>query len=265
MPPLAVFDFDQTLAAAEVSPWIDRAGMQDRGFGGAERVRMLRDMLTELTVTHGVTCAVCSLNCKDVIRPALQTVELLGFFGSASPQIYDGDAFEAHGNSKSRVIAEAIIPAVGPGTQDVLFADDDPAHIKDVRLHLQGRNELRVHTVLVPRVGSFSSVPRVTHLPSDALMSKSLAQMSLLPAGGMREAHCAEALQWARDAAARVACVGRAAESAAPSSETATADAHAPCTQFVPKRHVGPLARRCAACGAHQSDHGPEGDPGAMV
>ena len=37
------------------------------------------------------------------------------------------------------------------------------------------------------------------------------------------------------------------------------------CPKFVPKRAVGPLARRCATCGAHQLEHGSAGDPGAMV
>ena len=81
---VAVFDFDRTLAAAEVSSWIGRADMLNKGFGGAERVAMLTEMLEALE-HHVVKCAVCSLNSRDVIKSALDTVGLLRFFGQPQP------------------------------------------------------------------------------------------------------------------------------------------------------------------------------------
>ena len=50
---IAVFDFDQTLAADEISMWIDRVSMADRGFGGAERVAMLAKMLATIADLRG--------------------------------------------------------------------------------------------------------------------------------------------------------------------------------------------------------------------
>ena len=44
---IAVFDFDQTLAADEITIW-GWDNIVDRGFGGAERVSMLREMLAAL-------------------------------------------------------------------------------------------------------------------------------------------------------------------------------------------------------------------------
>ena len=76
---VCVFDFDQTLAADEVTFLLDRASMVDRGFGGPERISMLRAMLTALT-EHKVVLAVCSLNSRDVIRLALTSVGLSDFF-----------------------------------------------------------------------------------------------------------------------------------------------------------------------------------------
>lgn len=279
---LAIFDFDQTLAATEVSPFIGRADMRDRGFGGAERVRMLHAMLVELTTQCSVICAICSVNSKDVIQPALQTLDLLGFFQSAN--IYDRAYYENCRCSKSRVISDAIVPiATGGLAQDVLFVDDDPQHVMDVRLHLP-RGGLRVKTLLVPRVGDSAADASTDDASSSASsttddrpanMNAGLLP-SQMPAGGMRAAQIAEALQWARELAAQASALagggggGRGAGAASSSSAPSAAELASQqvqeqrqqqqeqqlvCALFVPKKATGPLSRRCATCGAHQSDH----------
>ena len=75
---VVVFDFDQTIAADEISIW-GWDNIVDRGFGGEERVSMLRTMLQQL-VERNIACAIVSFNTKSTIERALSATRLLGFF-----------------------------------------------------------------------------------------------------------------------------------------------------------------------------------------
>jgi len=249
---IAVFDFDQTLAADEVTNWIDRASMVPRGFGGAERVAMLRECLQQLTSEHLVPLAICSVNSKDIIKPALQTAGLFGFFGSAADDnIFDREQWAACGGLKSRVIAELILPRFGGAStgEGLLFVDDDPGHVRDVRDNLP-----MATTILVPRVDRM-------HLH----LAAASGGCSALPAGGMLRLQVDQVLAWAsglpRVRGAAAAATQSAAGSATGGDHASTSgDACA----FVPKTPTGPLSRRCATCGRHSSEHGAF-DPGSMV
>ena len=174
---VCVFDFDQTLAADEVTFLLDRASMVDRGFGGPERISMLRAMLTALT-EHKVVLAVCSLNSRDVIRLALTSVGLSDFFEPT--MIFDRSDYVRCGSLKSQVILRAILPKVLMSSQaNTLFVDDDPAHIKDATLRLRAAT-----TILVPRppMSKLGAAPRQS-----------------LPGGGIRQPQCELIIKWASE------------------------------------------------------------------
>jgi hypothetical protein len=245
---IAVFDFDQTLAADEVTNWIDRASMAARGFGGSERIAMLRECLQRLTSEYSVPLAICSVNSRDKIKPALQTAGLFEFFGSSN--IFDRDQWQACGQLKSRVIAELILPCFGGARtgEGLLFVDDDPGHVRDVRDHLS-----MAKTILVPRVDRM-------HLHLAAASGAS----SALPKGGMLRLQVDQVLTWA-SGQPQAPAAAAAAKSAAGSScghDVSTSDN---ACAFVPKKPTGPLSRRCQTCGLHFSEHGASSDPASMV
>ena len=55
---LVVFDFDRTLSADEIGQWHDHSNMRDRGFGGADRLRVLSHLLRDL-VAGGTVLGIC--------------------------------------------------------------------------------------------------------------------------------------------------------------------------------------------------------------
>lgn len=227
---LVVFDFDHTLAAINVSNWVDRGSMVNVGFGGAHRVAMLADLLNTLSA-QGVKLAICSLNTRDVIRVALDATGLLRFFGSP-PVICDCDDFFRCGQRKSSVIIQALLPAIGVSSEreaDLCFVDDDPANIVDVRTHLPSATAL-----LVPR-NQATLAQAVAGRTADAAKS------------GMGVAESEAILEWAFQ--------GRPRPTRAPPSAEPGPVRPGHCTSFRPKRMNGPLARRCANCGAHEHDH----------
>ena len=173
---VAIFDFDATLAADEIS-FIDSASMIDRGFGGAERVQMLAAMLAELKDQHGIALAVCSLNARDVILQALEDTGLLQLFGER-PLICDRSDWMRFGSLKSQVITRIILPQLGGNESSTLFVDDDPANVQDVRLRARG-----VTSILVPRPTMKFSAARGA---------------CLIPNGGIGKYEAEQILAWAR-------------------------------------------------------------------
>jgi hypothetical protein len=227
---LVVFDFDRTLAADEVSTWIEREHMVDRAFGGRERVAMLASMLGALA-DAGVALAICSVNSREVIRGALDAAGLLPLFSVDRLVVRDRADFIRNGSLKSRVIANTILGSLGASEATLLFVDDDSNHVRDVALRLP-----QAQTILVPR----PPPPRVVREP----------EPDELPTAGMCHEHVEAVLCWMR---------GEPLPEKAPSP---TADASTPpctldglCARFEPKKPTGPLARRCATCGGHQDEH----------
>ena len=249
---VAVFDFDQTLAVKEVSPWIDRARMVDLGFGGRERIEMLKAMLQGLA-ENGVAAVICSFNARDVIHSALNTTGLHEYF--RTDLTMDREDAEVVKWRKNRVISNRILPALGileGAGENILFADDDPSNVQHVQ----------------------AALPRATTVK--------------VPKGGLGQAHCLKILEWAQ----RGAAAGRApsaqveaasgadargggggaysggdgaaarrehprvvAAGAATSPQDAREAASAACPGFEPKRAGGPLALWCRRCGAHATEH----------
>jgi hypothetical protein len=249
---IAVFDFDQTLAAAEVSMWIDRASMPRRGFGGEERIAMLDHMLRELR-NHDIICTICSVNSRDVIRSALDTVGLLGYFclgeelkerlAAADPDhlpanyiIRDRADYTRHGSRKSAVIAQTILAPLRLSYDGLLFVDDDTGHIKDVSLRLPGATVMHV-----PR----PSAPRINREP----------RPEELPQGGMHAAQCEAILAWARGEAPQAVDEPPSPEVVPPPQAVGESGATSGPCAFKPKRQLGPLAAWCANCGGHESAH----------
>lgn len=223
----AARSFDQTLASANVSPWIDRGSMVRLGFGGPARVAMLAELLGTLHA-HGVALAICSLNSRDVIHCALDATGLLRFFG-APPVICDAEDFSQCGRLKSAVIAHRIMPRVGVEDEaGVLFVDDDPANVRDLVTRLS-----RASALLVPR--------------NTATLAQAVAGRSAEAArSGMGAPQCQAVLEWAFDGAP---------PPKPPVAPAAAAASPGTCLGFTPKRSAGPLARRCATCGGHEHAH----------
>ena len=219
---IAVFDFDQTLAADEISIW-GWDNIVDRGFGGAERVSMLREMLAALQ-ENNIGCSVVSFNTKVTIERALSAIDLLKFFKRElifGRDIIDWPAIQWR---KSTVIAQRIIFPSSLSESDVRAPQ--PAHrplpnappppcaarrprprgLAPSQLTLRARttaqvcfadddpnNILDVASVL-PRVCAIH-VPRVQQTtPFVASVAK--------PKGGMQRVHVDRVLRWATDASA---------------------------------------------------------------
>ena len=233
--PVVIFDFDRTLSADEIGQWHDHSNMRDRGFGGAGRLASLSQLLHDL-VAGGTVLSICSYNSKAVICKALGIVGLAEFF---DPKLIFGrEVWEAQANSgrwsKADVLCKSIVPSSGAAPSDVCFVDDDPGHCRDVA----------------------ASLPEacVIHVPQPPQR-----RAAVLPTAGLQAAQMEVVRRWA---AARGACATVpspdkppvvAPPSAAPPGIQATDEA--PVHVFVPKRPTGPLASRCAHCGAHISVH----------
>jgi len=266
---IAVFDFDQTLAADEITIW-GWDNIVDRGFGGAERVSMLREMLAALHEDN-VGCSVVSFNTKVTIERALSAIDLLKFFKRElifGRDIIDWPAIQWR---KSTVIAQRIILPSSLSESDVCFADDDPNNILDVASVLPG-----VCAIHVPRVQQTT--------PFVASVAK--------PKGGMQRVHVDRVLRWAAEASASGASAANPKEMSKghhvngrtvppivsaflgavseeedgipepPPPPERSRLTGGPCECFVPKRPSGPLANRCNTCGEHieihtNSIHGP--------
>ncbi len=230
---VAVFDFDQTLAVCEVSPWIGRAIMRDHAFGGQERVDMLRTMFDELQAL-GVALAICSFNSRDVITSALSAVGLSDYFRRDLTR--DRDDLALHGWRKSGVIAALILPAAGLACTDdgtgLCFADDDPGVVSGV-------------STAFPRALVILAAPR---------------------GDGLRWEHCRAIVEWARgaDASAGADRAPSGGVGGFPQLETPQPQPQPqpqPCQTFEPKRGSGPLAGWCGRCGRHQAEHSSDGSP----
>ena len=261
---VAIFDFDSTLSATEISS-LDRASLVDRGFGGAERVALLRECLSELT-ERGIVLAICSLNNAFIIRSALEWIGLAHFF----QLICDRSDWMRNGSLKSRVIQQTMLPRLGGCEKDTLFVDDDPANIKDMMLRAR---EMTV--ILVPRpvqrlsVSSRSSgigQPEVAKILEWASSSLSLASSAtaadtapaLLPSRSLENPDpVSVSLPPAVPTLPALASLQVATTTADGGAMSEPRVDSAPCPLFTPKRPQGPLSRRCATCGAHEYDHTP--------
>lgn len=252
---VAVFDFDQTLAADEITIW-GWENIVDRGFGGPERVSMLKDMLESLNERH-IACAIVSFNTKATIERALSAINLLIYFRRDLIFGRDNVKWPLLGWKKSTVILKSVLIPLSLGEADLFFADDDPNNIRDVVTALPKANALHI-----PRVGT--ATPFVAHVAR--------------PLGGMQRVHVERVLSWIKgeDSASTAASASTASAStsaacariAEAAEATGSADAPAesdrdggaasrsgPCDTFVPKRPSGPLANRCFTCGHHLSLH----------
>jgi hypothetical protein len=162
-----VFDFDETLAVSTGAP----RSNPTRLFGGPERLNELRRLLRDLSAA-GVRLSVCSYNSRTIFEPLLKAASLHRWFDESLLLGYEafeerGALHKATGSmqgedcwDKGSVMKHAIVPAVtsqpvapapdaeetlgftaSSGTVDpsadgqstILFCDDDPANIRDVR------------------------------------------------------------------------------------------------------------------------------------
>ena len=254
---VVVFDFDQTIAADEISIW-GWDNIVDRGFGGEERVSMLRTMLQQL-VERNIACAIVSFNTKSTIERALSATRLLGFFRRDLIFGRDNVRWPEEGWKKSSVIAQRILAPLGLLERDLFFLDDDPSNVRDVALAFP-----KSHALHVPRVGDAAPFVRQVEKPR----------------GGIQRVHVERVLRWVRGEALDPApgsewegmqlpsgspaeCCGIADDaasvargcSASSSSSGGTRWRGGVCSNFVPKRPSGPLARRCFTCNEHESLH----------
>ena len=266
---VAVFDFDQTLAADEISIW-GWDNIVDRGFGGEERVAMMRAMLQQLR-EQGAACAIVSFNTKTTIERALSAINLLGFFRRDLIFGRDNVKWPEEGWKKSSVIGQRILAPLGLADSELFFMDDDPSNVRDVHMAFP-----KCHALHVPRVGDSA--------PFRQLVEK--------PLGGIQRAHVERVLRWARgetldgpsappphgwephqqpsgaaDADGGSPAAESDAASVAASDNSSSSSSSRPrrrggvCSNFVPKRPSGPLARRCYMCGEHESLHPESASP----
>jgi HAD superfamily phosphatase (TIGR01681 family) len=121
---LIVFDFDGTLTE-------DYAGVtRKRLFGSEQRIADLRDFLEALH--EDAHLIVCSRSGQNVITDRLRGANLLHPFDLVVDRNHMRHLDNAN---KGRVLNELLLPLFpsigGPG--DVLFVDDDPSNIKDLK------------------------------------------------------------------------------------------------------------------------------------
>lgn len=131
---VAVFDFDQTITTRHVGVFEDLNQFCERSLGGADRLAMLRAMFAGLR-ERGVAVAVVTRNSRRLVKQALDRAGLLSFlvqgllFGFED---YDDEV------PKSYVLREKVLAALGLGEPALIFVDDDPSNIKDVKEHIAG-------------------------------------------------------------------------------------------------------------------------------
>lgn len=237
---VAVFDFDCTLAVEDIGMQHSPENMAEVAFGGAERISKIRSMLQTL-VDHGVTLAIVSYNRRDVIERALSVVGLLTFFekfvlGREDVQ-YDRQW------RKSVAITRHVLEPLGCVTPSsaadalaLLFVDDDPMNIKDVR----------------------------TAFPTSMTVW-------VRDRKGITEKECTVVLQWGHASDLAESAVSRTMRDRDGDNNTkivspfSTVDSAAAaeiplvdqgaCVLFVPSRVVGPLSQYCVHCARHKTHH----------
>lgn len=141
---LAVFDFDCTLTSRHLHLFQDPERIVDRVFGGADRVGMLQRFLGDLRSSSAIV--IVTRNSKHTVRKALAQAGLLEFI---TGELIFG--FEDYSDDipKSEVVAKRVMPATSiPDQESVIFVDDDPANVRDVRSRCPG-----ISVVQAPRDG----------------------------------------------------------------------------------------------------------------
>jgi len=127
-----VFDFDQTLAVIEVEP-PDLKKSLEHMFGGAKRLAVVHNMLTELTA-KGVILAIVSFNQKRAIRQVLKRAEWLGLFEEGG--IHGFDEVSEMGfrkdADKGDYIAKNVMAPLHLPACNVIFIDDNSKNVRDV-------------------------------------------------------------------------------------------------------------------------------------
>jgi len=137
-PELVVFDFDLTLASMNVG-YFDAGGSNvvDRCFGGKERVAMLENMLQSVK-DRGCTLAVVSQNSKATIKKCMQSLRWTErFFGGLIIGWEDSE-------EKKSTIVTNLLKELGIAPEDMLFLDDMPSNIRDVRANVAGSGTILV-------------------------------------------------------------------------------------------------------------------------
>ena len=200
---------------------------------------MLAEMLSGLQQL-GVHCATCSFNSRDRIETALSVTGLKGLFPAELIIGADEIAEDNPQISKANAIANLILAPLGCTADGLLFADDDPQNVHDVR----------------------STMPLATTLlvPSPRRTLRALPRQQQ-PKGGLQRQHCEAVLEWARVTARVQASTLDSPEGGC--TQSAELDRVPPllwppgaaCPCFAPKQRNGPLARWCArcACGEHET------------
>ena len=183
-----IFDFDETLAVSTGAPRSNPSTL----FGGRERISALRHLLADLS-SAGITLCVCSHNARSTFEPLLAAADLRGFFATSmlfGCEVFEegGVLYEAAHLDKGTVLSQLIAPALlardasrsggttlpgrmeaseskaatpsagtidgsADGTSAMLFCDDDPANILDVRRACES-----CATLYVPRLGPASGL-----------------------------------------------------------------------------------------------------------
>lgn len=137
-----LFDFDGTLTTREEIPgwrlFPDRGGfdrqspdtawLEERGFGGHERVSHLREMLSQLKVL-GVQSHIVSYADQDVIRRSLSILEMEDFFGDIAG-LQDLGKF-----ADKASFLQNFMERKGFTRTEVLFVDDQDKHITHAAQH----------------------------------------------------------------------------------------------------------------------------------
>lgn len=134
----AFFDYDKTLAQIEVGPYditsSDTKQVIDRCFGSEARLEDVKVMLRTLRHQLGVNIAVLSFNSNHTIKKSFKVVssELLTLFGS---DIYGFENLGTDSIGMTLMKSDSIKTIVGDKTkpENVLFVDDSPSNIKDMR------------------------------------------------------------------------------------------------------------------------------------
>lgn len=127
---VVVFDFDQTLSTRHLGVFESVENVEERSFGGAARVSMLKQMLDAVQAS-GASIAVVTRNSKFVVSKALQQVGILPYVVAGliiGFEDYDDDV------PKSAMVKSRVMPALGLKDESaVMLVDDDPSNIKDMQ------------------------------------------------------------------------------------------------------------------------------------
>ncbi|KAG8467536.1 hypothetical protein KFE25_000852 [Diacronema lutheri] len=126
---LAILDFDQTLAASEVSFFdADTSDVVEEVFGGATRYERLSAFMID-TISRGVLLAIVSFNSAGVIKQVLHAAGWTEHFGD---RVYGRDEVHRYNSSKAACISHELIKPLHLTAQDVIFVDDDAHNCRAV-------------------------------------------------------------------------------------------------------------------------------------